>query len=62
MATVIDVENLGNHGFAIKGASRGDDTGFSVRAGDVNGDGLSDLIVCAPASTAAAGEVRAQST
>lgn len=36
----------GTGGFAINGEARGDRSGFSVSgAGDVNGDGLSDLIV-----------------
>jgi hypothetical protein len=39
-------------GFVINGAYRGDQSGFSVSgAGDVNGDGLDDVIVGAPRSS-----------
>jgi hypothetical protein len=38
----------GTGGFVINGESENDDSGFSVSsAGDVNGDGLDDLIVSA---------------
>lgn len=48
----IDVSNLGTRGFTISGAARGDHLGASVAfAGDVNGDGLADIVVGAPDST-----------
>jgi hypothetical protein len=45
--TVLDLANLSaNDGFAIKGGDTGDRAGQSVSAaGDVNGDGIDDLIV-----------------
>jgi hypothetical protein len=42
----VDLSNLGTAGFAIVGASTGEQSGSSVsRAGDINGDGFDDLIV-----------------
>ncbi len=47
---------LGSDGFLINGATTSDYAGFSVsNAGDVNGDGLSDVIVGARNSTSFAG-------
>jgi len=47
---------LGNGGFAINGQSAGDHSGISVAAaGDVNGDGLADLIIGAYGSSSSAG-------
>ena len=41
----------GSNGFIINGANRGDRSGRSVsNAGDVNGDGIADLIIGAPAA------------
>ncbi|MDO8705889.1 MAG: FG-GAP-like repeat-containing protein, partial [Sulfuricaulis sp.] len=51
--TAIDLSTIaaGSGGFAITGESAYDNSGFSVAsAGDINGDGLSDLIVAAPYS------------
>ena len=46
----------GGGGFVINGQCSNDQSGFSVSsAGDVNGDGLADLIVGAPGSDPAAG-------
>jgi Ca2+-binding RTX toxin-like protein len=49
-AASIDLSTLdGNTGFKLRGATADDFTGLSVAsAGDVNGDGLADLIVGAP--------------
>ncbi len=45
----VDLDNLGDRGFRIDGSDKGDRAGRSVSgAGDVNGDGLADLIVGAP--------------
>jgi len=48
-STPVDLANLGGGGFAINGAEGGDSSGKSVSgAGDVNGDGLADVIIGAP--------------
>ena len=45
-AVNIDLANLGDGGFRIDGAAAGDDAGASVAsAGDMNADGLADLLV-----------------
>lgn len=45
-AVELSVVASGSGGFAINGISSGDETGFSVaNAGDVNGDGLTDLVL-----------------
>jgi hypothetical protein len=44
--TAVNLSTLGTQGFVIKGKEEGDQSGVSVNsAGDVNGDGLDDLIV-----------------
>ena len=50
---IVDLGNLASDdGFVIHGAAAGDQAGWSVStAGDVNGDGISDLIVGAPFSS-----------
>ncbi|MBA5249991.1 MAG: hypothetical protein FE834_10790, partial [Gammaproteobacteria bacterium] len=46
-STAIHLSNIasGTGGFAINGETNGDSSGYSVSAGDVNGDGLDDLII-----------------
>lgn len=45
----IDLRNLGDQGFQMDGAAAGDKTGSSVAGvGDVNGDGINDVIFGAP--------------
>jgi hypothetical protein len=47
----------GNNGFTINGINAGDQIGYSVaKAGDINGDGIGDLIVGAPDASNLAGQ------
>ena len=50
--SILNLSNLdGNDGFVINGVSAGDRSGFSVsNAGDVNNDGIADLIIGAPST------------
>lgn len=55
-STAINVGSLGTGGFVIDGLTAGGRLGAAVsRAGDVNGDGLEDLIVGAPGANSGAG-------
>ena len=60
--SIFDLSSLnGSNGFRINGISVGDRSGFSVsNAGDVNNDGIADLIIGAPSTipngTTGAGE------
>ena len=43
---IIELSELdGSDGFRIDGVNRGDHSGFSVSAGDINGDGYDDVII-----------------
>ncbi|MCT7951829.1 integrin alpha [Ancylothrix sp. C2] len=54
--TAINLSSLGTGGFIINGEAAGDGSGWSVSsAGDVNGDGLADLIVGARNADTASG-------
>ena len=53
----VNLAKLGSGGFHIDGIDAGDRSGFSVSgAGDVNGDGLDDVIVGAYLADSFAGE------
>jgi hypothetical protein len=54
--TAVNLNALGTGGFVINGAAIGDTSGFSVsNAGDINGDGLDDIIVGAYRANGSAG-------
>ncbi len=62
--TAVELSDVvaGTGGFAINGANSTDSLGFSVSgAGDVNGDGLNDLIVGAPSTDAGGNRAAGQS-
>src|SRR5205823_3486983 len=47
--TPFDLSTLnGSNGFRLDGITASDDVGWSVAAGDINGDGIADLIMGAP--------------
>ena len=49
LPATIDLSSLGAYGITITGAVAGDNSGYSVSgAGDVNGDGISDILIGAP--------------
>jgi hypothetical protein len=49
----VTLANLnGSNGFKVTGENSGDASGASVAAGDVNGDGFSDVIIGSPSATA----------
>ena len=50
VASVINLSELdGSQGFVIEGANEGERSGYSVsNAGDINGDGINDLVIGAP--------------
>jgi hypothetical protein len=55
--TTVDLAALGSNGFRIDGSAPGDQSGRSVSgAGDVNGDGLDDLVVGANVAGGGFGE------
>ncbi len=56
--TAFNLTNLnGNNGFVINGINSGDTSGISVSgAGDVNGDGIADIIIGAPGASNNAGQ------
>jgi len=47
----------GSNGFSIVGANSGDLTGASVAVGDINGDGVADIVIGAPGANSNGGDV-----
>ena len=55
--TRLDAIAAGTNGWIINGQVQGEQSGYSVsNAGDVNGDGLSDVLIAAPNASATAGK------
>ncbi len=55
--TPFNLTNLnGNNGFAINGINLGDESGIVNGAGDVNGDGIADIIIGANSANSNAGQ------
>lgn len=58
IASPLSLANLdGTNGFTISGVATNDQLGRGIAGGDVNGDGLADLIISQPGTTNGAGKV-----